>query len=315
MEPGSAMILGDRQIEVASGEEGPSVGLVGRRTFGLSRLAAVGFLTPSAILIGIFLAFPAIWTLYLGLTNYTLFGFTAAHPHVVGIKNYSDAVSNPQFLNSLRVTLVYVLGSAVIGQCILGFALAWKFRDWHSWVRRALEGLVILAWIVPSVVVAFLWIAYLYPTGTLDSLGGIGTNWLLKYPLQSLIVFNVWRGTAFSMMLFAAAIQTVTPSHLETARLSGAGGWGQLRDIVLPSTKGHILTDLLLITLWTFNDFTPYLLTQGGPIHQTDVLGVYVYQQAFNVGLMGYGAAISTIILAINLVIAVAYLRLLRRRK
>ncbi|MHB1503008.1 MAG: carbohydrate ABC transporter permease [Acidimicrobiales bacterium] len=307
-------LLGEDLAEaIPSGDEGAPRGR-GRSTFGLSRWAATGFLTPSIVLIGVFLAFPAIWTLYLGITNYTLFGFTAAHPHIVGTQNYSHAVSNPQFLNSLRVTVVYVLSSAVIGQCVLGFALAWKLRDWHSWVRQALEGLVIVAWIVPSVVVAFLWIAYLDPTGTVDRIGGVGINWLLHYPLQSLVVFNVWRGTAFSMMLFAAAMQTVPPSYLETARLAGASGWAQLRDIILPSTKGHILTDLLLITLWTFNDFTPYLLTQGGPIHQTDVLGVYVYQQAFNVGAMGYGAAISTIMLVINLLIAVVYLRLLRRR-
>ncbi|MFD0473133.1 carbohydrate ABC transporter permease [Nonomuraea thailandensis] len=71
----------------------------------------------------------------------------------------------------------------------------------------------------------------------------------------------MWRGTAFSMMLYSAALENVPPSHLETARLAGAGVLQQLRDVVLPLIRRHILTNLLLISLWTFNDFTPFVLT------------------------------------------------------
>jgi multiple sugar transport system permease protein len=270
---------------------------------------------PALALIAVFLAFPALWTFWLGVTNYRLTGIAAARPQVVGTANYTQALSDPLFRSSLWVTLLFVLGSAVVGQASLGFALAWKLRGWRHPLRQLLELLVIVAWIIPSSVVAFMWIAFLDgQSGTLNAILPGSVEWLLEFPLASLIVFNIWRGTAFSMLLYGAALNAVPPSHLETARLAGASGWQQLRDVVLPTIRGHVLTNLLLISLWTFNDFTPYLLTRGGPNFRTEVLPIYVFRNAISSGQLGFGAAISTIMLAINLLIALGYLRLLRGR-
>ena len=289
------------------GEPGASV---------LGRPAAGAFVAPALLLVAGFLVFPALWTLYLGLTDYRLTGAAAAAPSFVGLDNYTQALADPQFRNSLAVTAAFVFGSAVVGQTCLGFALAWTLRDWRSPLRAVVEVLVIVAWILPGSVVAFLWIAFLDgQSGTLNALLGIDTEWLLDTPLLAVIVFNTWRGTAFSMLLYGAALSAVPPSHLETARLAGASGWQQLRDVVLPTIRGHILTSLLLISLWTFNDFTPYLLTRGGPNFQTEVLPVFIFRNAISSGQLGYGAAISTIVLGVNLVIALFYLRLLRERR
>ena len=95
----------------------------------------------------------------------------------------------------------------------------------------------------------------------------------------------------------------------------GANTWQQLRDVILPNIKGHLLTNTLLITLWTFNTFTPYLLTAGGPNGATDILSVYIYQTAIPGGQLGLGAAISLIMLVINLVIALMYTRASGGRK
>jgi len=175
---------------------------------------------------------------------------------------------------------------------------------------------VLLAWILPSSVVAFLWIALLdRDGGTLNALLQTpGTAWLLDHPMACIIVFNTWRGTAFSMMLYSAALDNVPPSHLETARLAGANTWQQLRDVVFPLIRGHVLTNLLLISLWTFNDFTPFLITAGGPEQRSEILAVYVYKVALSGGQLGFGSAISFLMLLINLVIALIYLRLLGRR-
>lgn len=301
---------------------GPAASAEAAGPSGLGRKWAAAFLAPSTLLIGTFLVFPALWTLYLGLTNFSLVGFAAAHPTFEGLANYKNALTDPEFGNSLLITLVYVFGSAVVGQVGLGFAMAWKFKDWHSPLRRVLESLAIIAWIVPPSVVAFLWVSYLQGNigplvehGTLDAILHISTNWFIQFPLLSLIVFNIWRGTAFSMMLFNGALSSVPPSYLETARIAGASEWQQLRDVVLPRIKGHVLTDILLISLWTFNDFTPYLITGGGPNGQTETLPVFVYNVAFQQGNLGYASAISLIMLAINCVIAVFYLRLLRSRR
>ncbi|MEV0167957.1 carbohydrate ABC transporter membrane protein 1 (CUT1 family) [Nonomuraea fuscirosea] len=284
---------------------------------GLGKARAGAFAAPALLLIAVFLVFPALWVLYLGLTNYRLTGTAAAEPQFVGLDNLLDAVSNPTFWSSTWLTVQFVLGSAVIGQVGLGFAIAWLLRDRRGPLKRVVEGLVILAWILPSAIVSFLWVALLdRDGGTLNALLGLpGFAWLLDHPMLSIIVFNTWRGTAFSMMLYGAALGNVPPSHLESARLAGASGWQQLRDVVFPHIRGHILTNLLLISLWTFNDFSPFLLTAGGPDGKSEVLAVHVYKVALQSGELGYGAAVSTIILLINLVVAVFYLRLLRSKK
>ncbi|MFG3442674.1 carbohydrate ABC transporter permease [Nonomuraea sp. NPDC047897] len=284
---------------------------------GLGRLRAGAFTAPALALIAVFLVFPALWVLYLGLTNYRLTGIAAADPQIVGVDNFLTALANPRFWNSTWLTVEFVAGSAVIGQAVLGFAIAWMLRDRRGPLRRIVEGIVILAWILPSAVVAFLWVALLDPSdGTLNAVLGLTDfAWLLDHPMLSIIVFNIWRGTAFSMMLYAAALGNVPPSHLESARLAGASGWQQLRDVVFPHIRGHVLTNLLLISLWTFNDFSPFMLTAGGPDGKSEVLAVHVYNEAVRNGSLGYGAAISTIILLINLVVAVFYLRLLRSKR
>jgi len=283
---------------------------------GLGVARAIGFVAPALLLIGVFLVFPALWTLYIGITDYQLTGPAAAAPKVVGLDNFAAALDDALFTNSLWLTALFVLGSAVIGQNVLGFALAWLLSRVRPWLRRTTEGLVLLAWILPGPVVAYLWFAVLSRDG-----GTLGlllddptTAWLVQYPMASLIVFNVWRGTAFSMLLYTSALAAVPPSQLETARLVGASGWQAVRDVVFPHIRGHVLTNTLLISLWTANDFTPFLLTAGGPNHESEVLPVLIYRQALEGGQLGYASAMSLLLLAGNLLIALVYLRLLRRR-
>lgn len=284
---------------------------------GLGRWRAAGFVAPAMLVVAVFLVFPAVWTLYLGLTNWRLTGLAAAEPEFVGTENYTDALSDPAFRNSLMLTLAFVFFSAIIGQSILGFALAWVSRRLRPAVRSVLETVVLLAWIIPASVVAFLWLALLdRREGTLNALLGTdGTAWLLEYPMQSIIVFNIWNGTAFSMLLFSSALASVPPSQFETARMAGAGTFATLRDVVLPNIRGHILTNTLLITLWTFNVFAPYLITAGGPQGRTEILGIYIYRVALRDGALGQGAALSLIMIIINLIVASVYLRLLRERR
>ncbi|MCP3797738.1 sugar ABC transporter permease [Allokutzneria sp. A3M-2-11 16] len=283
---------------------------------GLGVSRAMGFVAPALLLIAVFLIFPALWTIYIGLTNYELTGPNAVAPQLVGIDNFVNALNDALFQNSLWLTALFVLGSAVIGQNILGFVLAWTLRKAKPGLRRTVESLVLLAWILPSTVVAYLWFAVLdRDGGTLNSLlGSEGTAWLVEYPMLSLIVFNTWRGTAFSMLLYSSALAAVPPSQLETARVVGASGWQTVRDIVFPHIRGHVLTNTLLISLWTANDFSPFLLTAGGPNHASETLPVFIYRQALEGGQLGYASAISLLLLLANLVVAAVYLWLLRRK-
>ncbi|HET8642020.1 MAG TPA: sugar ABC transporter permease [Pseudonocardiaceae bacterium] len=285
---------------------------------GLGAVRGGLFVLPSLAIIGVFLLFPALWTIYIGITDYRLTGEQARNPQVVGLENYQRAFDDPLFGNSLWLTLLFVLGSAVIGQNVLGFGLAWMLRNTTPFIRRTVEAMVLLAWILPSTVVAYLWITVLdRDAGTLNALLGTpGTAWLLQYPMASLIVFNTWRGTAFSMLLYSSALAAVPPSQLETARMVGASGWQTVRDVVLPHIRGHILTNTLLISLWTANDFTPFLLTAGGPDHQSEIIAVFIYRTALEgASDLGYASAISLLVLLANLVIALFYMRMLRSRQ
>lgn len=258
---------------------------------------------------------PAFWTIYLGITNYSLTGFSAVNQEIIGLDNFKRAVNDPAFFNSLKVTFLFTLGSAIFGQAVLGFFLAWILFGLSKRVRNTVEIIVIAAWMVPSSVVSFLWIAFLNgDSGTLNAILGSQTRWLIDYPLESIIVFNIWRGTAFSMLLFAAAVASIPKSHLEVARVAGATRGQQLRTIVLPAIRPYILTDILLITLWTFNDFGPYLLTAGGPGQETELLAVFIYNNALRFLDFGYASAIAAIMLLINLILSLIVISSGRKR-
>lgn len=291
----------------------------------LSRKGGLLFLAPALLFIAVFILFPFVWVFFLSFTNQSLTGATAVDWDFVGLLNYRRLfdfdtwMRSGEFGSSLLITFQFVLGSALIGQAGLGLILASLFYRKKGLFREIIYTLVIMAWIIPDVVVAFTWIAFLdRDFGTLNmilqSLALGAPDWLLDYPLLSIIIFNTWRGTAFSMLLFSSALATVPPSYLETAEVVGASAWQKFRDILLPLIRGHIFTDLILITLWTFNTFTPFLLTGGGPAFKTEVTSIYTYRVAFRFFEFGRGSAIAVVVMVINLVLALGYLLTLRRR-
>jgi multiple sugar transport system permease protein len=299
--------------------------LMERRRPILSIQTGLLFLIPALVFILLFLVAPFVWTIIVSFTNETLTGAGALNPSFVGLQNYlqlfhfQDWMVPGNFGNSLLITLEFVLGSALAGQVLLGLFLAIAFYRRKGIVREFVFTLVILAWILPDVVVAFSWNAFLdRDAGTLNAvLSAIGLgnpDWQLQHALLAIIIFNTWRGAAFSMLLFSSALETIPPSYLETADVVGASFWQKLRDILLPLLRGHILTDLILISLWTFNTFTPFLLTGGGPAYRTDLISIFTYRVAFQFFQFGAGGAIAVITMLINFILALIYLASLRRQ-
>lgn len=282
----------------------------------LRNRAAALFLAPASIFIIIFLIVPGFWTLYLGFTDASLTGVAAVAPEFLGLENYQNALQDPEFYSSLRLTAIFVFFSAIIGQAALGFWIAWVFSTRPKKIRSLIEVILIIAWIIPGSVVSFLWYAFLSDNeGTLNTILGTQIVWLLDYPMEAIIVFNTWRGLAFSVLLFGAAIAAIPRSHLEVARVAGASKWRQLRDIVIPSAKGYIITNILLISLWTFNLFTPYLLTGGGPGNETQTLPIYVFNVALRFFEFGKGSAIAAVMLLINLAFALIVIQMRKRNE
>jgi len=281
----------------------------------LSKKTAVLFILPALLLMFLFLIFPAIWTIFLSLSDYSLLRQTLSF---VGLDNFRNLFSDGRFWNSIQLTFIFVIGSAVIGQNILGLLLALLFYKKDNIIKSITSNLVIVSWIIPSVVVAYLWRAFLNPDyGSLNQIlnfvgFSLNVDWINTYPMLSIIVFNTWRGTAFAMMLYMSALETIPPSYLETADVIGASLWRKLCDIIFPSIKTYMGTCLILITLWTFNVFTPYLLTAGGPGRATEILPIYTYFEAFRHMEFGFGSAISLVMLMINLVFALFYFKLMK---
>jgi multiple sugar transport system permease protein len=127
-----------------------------------------------------------------------------------------------------------------------------------------------------------------------------------------IIVANVWRGTAFSMLLYASALEGIPDEMFEAASIDGAGAWSRLRYITLPLIKGSIATDLLLITLATLSDFTLVYVMTGGSNINNELLTIYQYRQAFQFYQIGYGSAIALLIIVVGAILSLIYIRALR---
>jgi multiple sugar transport system permease protein len=272
-------------------------------------------LAPAVVLLLIFLAGPILYCLYSAFTNMALTGTTGTH--FVGFANFEKAFSSLEFRQSLLYTLTFTILSAVIGQNVLGMLLALLMRSGAAWIRAAVSAIVIGAWVVPEVVAGYLWSAFLGDDGSLNRfLGMIGLphqNWLFSFPILAVSLANVWRGTAFSMLVYSAALSEVPKEIEESATMDGAGTLQRLWFVTLPMIRRSITTNLMLITLQTLSVFgLIWTMTRGGPSNKSETLPLFAYQQAFQLSQLGYGTALALVLLAIGGVFSVVYLRTLR---
>ncbi|MDX3383928.1 sugar ABC transporter permease [Streptomyces niveiscabiei] len=270
---------------------------------------------PAVILLAVFLAGPIAYCVYYAFTDMQLTGTSGTN--FVGFDNFTRAFKDDDFLNAVKLTLVFVVGSAVVGQNTLGLALALMMQKASKPVRSLISGVVIAAWVLPEVVAGYLMYAFFFDQGSLNSLlDAIGLptqNWLYTMPILAVCLANVWRGTAFSLMVFTAAINDVPAELTEAAEMDGANAWQRLWRVTLPVIRPTILTNLMLITLQTLSVFgLIYTMTRGGPGNKSETLPIFMYQQAFQNSLIGYGTAIALVLLVVGALFSIVYIRLLK---
>ncbi|WP_374946173.1 carbohydrate ABC transporter permease [Agreia sp.] len=274
-------------------------------------------LLPSVVLIAVFIVAPAFYGLYLSFTNTQLTGFAARDPQFIGVDNYVYLLTNADFLGSLGRTGQFVLYSAIIGQTVLGMVAAILLS--RPWLRgKGLFGAaVLMPMIVPEVVASLTWASVLSnnSNGTLNQLTGLfgsgTTDWLQVVPLFSIIIVNIWRGVAFAMIMFQAALEDVPVELIEAARIDGATALQVFRHVTLPLIRGPVFLYLLLTTISTVGVFgLVYFLTQGGPGGETRLAAIYIYERALQFSQIGIGSAASMILLVIVLVLGLVYVRL-----
>lgn len=275
---------------------------------------------PSILLLALFMAAPVAWSFYASFTNVALTGKAALNPQWVGLDNYARMLTDPVFPLSAWLTVVFVAVSGILGQNAVGLVIALLMTRSGRATASLVGTAVVAAWVLPEIVAAFAAYAYFSQDGTLNQLlrmfGVQGTNWLYAFPMPAIILANVWRGTAFSMLVYRAALSDVPRDISEAALMDGARGWQRLAFITLPVIRGSIATNLMLTTLQTLAVFTLiWVMTAGGPSNASATLPVLAYQEAFKLGDIGYGTAIASVLILIGMVFGAVYVRLIRGAK
>ncbi|WP_055547545.1 carbohydrate ABC transporter permease [Streptomyces sp. NBRC 110028] len=272
-------------------------------------------LAPATVLLLLFLGGPIAYCCYIAFTDMQLTGTSSTD--FTGLANFRRAFGDDDFRNAVVLTLVFTVVSSLLGQNTLGLALATLMRRASKPVRTLTGSVVVAAWVLPEIVAGFLLYAFFRREGTLnavlDGLGLPSQNWLYTLPILAVSFANVWRGTAFSMLVYSAALSEIPQEITEAAEVDGAGGLRRFWHVTLPMIRRSIGTNLMLNTLQTLSVFgLIWAMTRGGPGNRSQTLPVFMYDQAFNKSLIGYGTAVALLLLLVGAAFSVVYLRLMR---
>lgn len=263
--------------------------------------AAIICLTPALLILGVFSLYPLIASGYLSMVSWD--GLSSARPFV-GFGNYQRLWENGELGNSIRVTLTYAAG-VTAGSVAIGLAIALL-------LNLAVRGLVIyrviffLPVITATVAVAVVWKLLLDPgAGYLNVvLRGVGVEapaWLRDphWALLAVVLVGIWKRIGFTMVIYLAALQGIPRDFQEAAEVDGAGPLRVFLDITLPLLAPTTLMLGIMGVIDAFLVFDQiYILTNGGPIGSTDVLGLMLYRQAFSYLDLGAASAIGWIMFA-----------------
>ncbi|HEY1419764.1 MAG TPA: sugar ABC transporter permease [Candidatus Dormibacteraeota bacterium] len=284
-----------------------------RERFQWSSLAMLG---PALVLLGLLFVFPVLYACYLGFTNLELIGSRSHDYSFTGLDNLTRMLGDYVFVKSSQLTIIFVVGSAIVGQSVLGMALALLLRSALPPIRLTVGAIVIVAWVLPEITVALVWYAFSQAGGTLSILlGHRDADYLVLVPMLIVSVANLWRNVAFSMLVFAAGLRNLPREVLEAAEVEGASVWRRYGQVIFPLMRQTIVTNLLLVTILNLSEFTLiYAMTQGGPGVETMTLPLYVYQEAFNFHQLGYGTAISLVLVLIGAVFSLLFVRAARNQ-
>ncbi|TXI16879.1 MAG: sugar ABC transporter permease [Roseateles sp.] len=263
----------------------------------------IGFLFVLPFVLGVLLfkLFPFVMSFALSFTQYDLID----PPEWVGLRNYQEMLSSdPLFTKSLGVTLTFALlavplrvGFALVVAQVLNF----KLRGINAF-RAAFYIPSILG---GSIAVAVLWRFLFAKNGLVNILlGKLGLDpipWLADehYSMWTIVLLFTWQfGSA--CVIFLAALHNVPKSLYEAAEIDGASTNQQFWKITVPLITPVIFFNLIMQMVHAFQEFNgPYLITEGGPLHSTYVLALYIYDQSFRFFNLGYGAALSWVLFAL----------------
>lgn len=274
---------------------------------------------------GILLAMPAL-ALFAAITIYPLFtsmvqglldkSLLWPGQEYVGLDNIK-AVLDKNFEALLRTTLTFTVYATLV-PFLIGFAVALIL---NSSIRGQglLRSLFLLPWLIPAVVVSFLWMwifnanygvlnGFLRQTGLISE----NINWLgqRERAMFAVIIAKSWNTFPWMAVMILAGLQTIPRELNEAAAIDGANRVRVFRHITIPQLRGIFGTVLLLSFIWNFQHFeTIYVMTTGGPAKATTTFSVAVYKTAFQKFDLGQAGAIGILWMALLSVIVALYLK------
>ena len=273
-------------------------------------------LIPALVLLLAFFIIPIVLTVYYSFTNMALTGAAAQNFQFIGLENYKRILSDPNTLVSIRNTFIFLIGS-LVGQSVLGFLIAYFMKGKAKAFRSVVGPCILAGWVMPEIVVSLCCLAFFDVSGTFNKIIGTlhipGVDFIYGHPMMTIIIANVWHGTAFSMLNFQSALDNVSGDIEEAARVDGANRSQTLVRIIVPCIKDTIATNTMLNTLSTLGVFgLIWALTGGGPGMSTTTLPIYMYNQGLKNFQLGQGTAVGMILLFVGAVCSIIYTRLLK---
>lgn len=291
-----------------------------RRLSKKKKIAAVGFIFPSVLFLGLFSVVPMIYSLGLSFMQYN----TAMSKDTIrfnGLANYISVITNEQFLDSVVWTVCFAV-AVVILNVVLGMTLAVALTTkLLPRLSAVLKIIFILPMMIAPIVTATIWKLMFSPiygvlNGILVSLGQNRINWFADGgPARlAIIIVEIWATTPLCMLILMAALKTVPEELLEAARIDGATSIKQFRFITLPLVKKFIWLVVMLRFMDAIRMFDiVYNLTNGGPGTATETMASTIYKMAFRYFNVGEGSAGAYIFFVIIILFSILLMKLSSR--
>lgn len=289
-----------------------------RRTYS-PQMASLLLLFPAIGLCSVFIFIPAFLAV---VGSFYEFSLTSPEWRFVGLGNYAQAMTDPVFWLALRNNALIVIGSIVL-QVGFGTVLAAILDRGLPAGSTIFRTIIFAPMVISSVAVALIWLIILDPnTGVLNALvKHVGLTppilgWLgdPNIAMPMLLVIAAWQYTGFMMVLILAGLQGVPKELYEAAALDGAKGVKAFWHITLPSIRNVLVVAILITTIGGIKVFDLiYATTNGGPANATQVMGTYIYLQAFSLNNMGYADAMSVVLLMLAVLLGILQLKASRR--
>jgi multiple sugar transport system permease protein len=264
-----------------------------------------------------FAIYPLVYSLRLSFTDLTAADGTGRW---VGFKNYGDLLSDPQFWNAAKNSVIIVVATVAL-QVVLGTALA-LFFNLRLRGSSIVRGILVLPMLITPIIVGVMWRALLNPDWGLvnwavTKLGIEPPNWLgsIEMAMKTLIIVDVWQWTPFVFIIVFARLQALSQDVYEAAAIDGAGPITTFRHITLPLLAPAIAFAAVFRAVDAFRSFDLiYGLSYGGPARSTTTLSFFSFQNGFQFQNYGYAAAVAYMMLLILMAGTTVLLRFVQLR-